>query len=660
VTPPPTAGARTRRRRPARGLWLALLAILAVVVVLILATVRYGPVLGDIRALRDSASRLAAEAGALEPQDVDRVTLQRLGQGVEEVEAHLAPLRELMDGDPLIGLMRGVPLVRTQIGSADHLVAAGDSIVEAGRTGLGLADRLVSLREANDADPSRPLMPALVELMATSTEDVDRIDGLLDEARGQLRAIPPDAVAQIRDARDLMAGPLERYAPLLDTYRELDDVLPGMLGWGGDRRYLVMALNPAELRPAGGYSGTIGVIGLRDGAIEELSFQDVYELDLRPGLPHIEPPEELRDHLLGEGQSWRLADAAWSPDFPSAARKALEFYEIQTGDGDFDGVIAVTTFAFDRLLEVIGAVEIEEYDVTVQPGEVTMTLLGETRGTPTSTEGRKDILDALARTAMQRLLAVPPEQWSGLLAAVADIGRQQHALAWFRGEEPQRLAVESGWSGALRADEADHLYVVESNVAPTSKYNLVVDRADSLVVTLARDGDALESLRLDWQNRGGEPGEPYASLRRFSNNPEGWYGSYLRVLVPPRSELVTANGRAADAIRGAERVAEEDGRTVFANYLFMPPGESTMTYFWSTPGAAQQEEDGWEYRLVVQKQPGARPHSLTVRVDLPDGATVTEASEGAVVSDDAVRLETTLETDVELWIRYTLPGEPAR
>ena len=103
--------------------------------------------------------------------------------------------------------------------------------------------------------------------------------------------------------------------------------------------------------------------------------------------PSSKRPSELTDHLLGSDQSWRLADAAWAADFPAGAQQALAFYELEANDDDLDGVIALTTYAVDRLLEVVGPIEVPGYGVTVQPGESTLTLLGETRGTETSVAG---------------------------------------------------------------------------------------------------------------------------------------------------------------------------------------------------------------------------------------------------------------------------------
>jgi len=87
----------------------------------------------------------------------------------------------------------------------------------------------------------------------------------------------------------------------------------------------------------------------------------------------------------------------------------------------------------------------------------------------------------------------------------------------------------------------------------------------------------------------------------------------------------------------------------------MPPGDSRLTYLWTVADAAVPVEDGWEYRLVVQKQPGARRSPLAIRIDLPEGATVTDAPEGAEVRDERVSLEALLDRDVEVVVRYTLP-----
>jgi hypothetical protein len=626
----------------------------------------------DVRAIRATAARLEAKASDLQPADLDRVALDGLRSDVTELEDRIGPIRSLLDG-PVGDVAGGLPVVGPQVAAAVSLMDATDSLTDVSHIGLDMVEQVVALREANDRDPSTSLMRGLTSIVATSADDVDRMSGLIEGARSDLAGIPDDAMGQLREARDLIARPLDRYAPLLDRYREVDDLVLSLLGWGGEKRYLVLAQNPAELRPAGGYAGTVGIITLRDGELVEQRFQNVYDLDLKRDLRYVQAPDDLIDYVLGEPseegeeqQSWRLADAAWSPDFPSSARTAAELYAIEADGARVDGVIAITTFALDRLLEVIGPVDVPDFGVVVEPGDVTMTLIEATRPgagptSPESLRGRKDVLDSLASTVMQRLLSLPPEQWMSMAGALEDIGAQRMAMAWLVDEAAQQQIEELGWGGAVRQDPGDYVYVVESNVAPTSKYNLAVQRSDSLVVKLDENGDALDSLQLHWQNDADKEGEPYETLRLASQNgPEGWYGAYLRVLVPEGSELVTASGEAESPISGVERIETESGRTLFGNALVMEPGESSLTYLWEVPSAATRADDGWEYRLVVQRQPGASTVPLDIRVDLPSGATVSSTSEGAVVDGDRVRLETDLTQDVELQVSYQLPGaEPA-
>lgn len=654
--PPASVGPAVQYRRPgALRTALAVLFGLAVLAGLMaLVAVRYLPYLDDLRELRVTAQRVSDQVRGLDAGDVGREAIDDLRADLALLDGGLAPFRGLLADDPLVAVAAWLPLVGDQVSGARSLVSAADELLVAADVGLDLADRYVELREAQAQDPDASLMQGLVGLMVDSRAQVDQLAAHVTSARAHLAAIPGSAVGQITSVRDLVGEPLERYAPLLDEYQALDDVLPEMLGWGGQKRYLVLAQNPAELRPAGGYIGTVGILTMRDGRLAESQFTDVYEYDLQKDNPYVEPPPAIRDHLVGN-EGWRLADAAWSPHFPTSARDAIRLYGSESGDTDIDGVIAITTYALDRILEAIGPVKVPGYDVTVRAGEVTFTILSVTRGTDESVAGRKAILDVLAETVLARLLALEPADMMPLAAAAQDIARERLVLAWFADPVAQGWIGGRSWAGEVRQEEGDHLYVVDSNVAPTSKYNLVVDRDTRLEVSLAPDGEAYHSLRLDWRNEAGREGEPYASIRSFSTNKDGLYATYTRVLVPADSELLSASGEALAPIGGVARIEQEAGRTVFANYLMIPPGDAHLEYEWTTREGSAVEVDGaWLYRLVVQKQPGHRPESLHVTLRLPEGARLLEADERLTFSDGVGSLETTLLEDVVLDVRYTL------
>ena len=77
----------------------------------------------------------------------------------------------------------------------------------------------------------------------------------------------------------------------------------------------------------------------------------------------------LANNLLGS-HSWQLADAGWSPDFPTSAANALKLYALKIGRrGHRWRVIGLNTYAVDDLLEATGPIEVPEYGVTVAPQE---------------------------------------------------------------------------------------------------------------------------------------------------------------------------------------------------------------------------------------------------------------------------------------------------
>ena len=130
------------------------------------------------------------------------------------------------------------------------------------------------------------------------------------------------------------------------------------------------------------------------------------------------------------------------------------------------------------------------------------------------------------------------------------------------------------------------------------------------------------------------------------------YGVFVRVLVPERSRLEQVRGGSFVRLTAAELVGTETGRTVFGNYLMVPPGETTLTYRWTSPYAADADRHGGLYRLLVQKQPGTRDEPLVVRITAPEGAWIAEASEGLRVDGRVATLETRLREDVAISIRY--------
>jgi hypothetical protein len=304
---------------------------------------------------------------------------------------------------------------------------------------------------------------------------------------------------------------------------------------------------------------------------------------------------------------------------------------------------------------VTGPLAVPSYGVTVQPGETTLTAMSLTRGVSNPNTQRKAFLNELGTILIDHIQNPSPAEAAKLPMAIAQILRDRELLVWLKDPALQRQIAADGFDGRVRTDAGDYLYVVESNLEPTSKYNLVVTRSDELTVALDDQGNASSTLDLTWLNNAMAQGEPYDSIRSYSTSQGGLYGAYVRVLTPSTTSLTSATGQGLDEIDDAEQTGIEASRNVFGNYVLMAPGESNLKYAWTTPTLASRASSGeWTYRLTVQKQPGLRTMPFTLNLQLPGGASVTSLPQGATSSAGTVTLETLLETDQTFEVRYRL------
>jgi len=642
-------------RRPARLSRRAVLLALAIAAVLVLAGValaafRYLPALDEARALRTDLETMVdrvREVGL----GVDRATMDALDADQASARGRLDRLRSLLAGDPLIRIARAFPPTAANIRGADDVVAGAGDLLDAVGQGLTIGRRFVGIREAQAADPgTASALSQLVELMATSRDSAVSAAASVASARQTLARVPDGLAGQVESIRDAMAERIDAYGPLLDTYVEVSARLPAILGWDGPRRYLVLTQDPAELRPTGGFIGSFGIIAFDKGRITERRFQDVVTLDYTNNYPFVRPPQELADYLLGARQSWQLADAGWSPDFPTSAQDALRLYTNESGDTRLDGVLGMTTYTIDELLKVTGPIAVPNYDVTIASGETTLKVLQLTRAASTPGGDRKAFLSAFADRILTSLLALPPRKWGDLLGAANTFGKGRMLLAWFRDPADQDLVAQSGFDGGVRQDPGDYLYPVDSNVAPPTKLNAWASRSLDLAVQIDAVGNARDTLAVTWENRVDMPDG--ATYRAMTNVGGHILGMYFRLLVPERSRIEEVSGGGLAPVNAPAVVEDEAGRMAIGTYLKIPPGQTSLRYTWTSPYAANADATGGTYRLTVQAQPGMLPGPLTLTIRVPDGYRITAASPGLTVAGAVATLATTFDRDVVVAVRY--------
>jgi len=653
-------GARRRRsrRRHGRGRRAALLALVALAALgaigALLAATRYLPALDAARALQAQATELTASARAA-GLGIDRAQVTAIEAQLATARTELDRVEGLLRDDPLVALARALPPTRDAVSGADGIAAASDALLGAAGRAVSLADRYVAIKERQTASAQgESTLAELVELLATSRDDLLAMQAGLDKAQGALAATPAHLPGELARVRDQLSARVADYGPAVDGLVRAQGVLPGIMGWGAPRRYLVLTQDAAELRPTGGFIGSFGTIALDAGRITERKFQDVFRLDLPWDYPFVTPPVALERYLLGPKQPWQLADANWSPDFPTSAQQAVALYANEGGPGPVDGVLAITTHTIDEILAVTGPVTVPDYGVTIASGETTLKVLQNTRRPSPGSTDRKAFLSDFAGVLFARLFALPPAKWLDL-AARSDAFRDGRLLqAWFADPAAEAEATALGLDGRVRQDAGDYVYPVDSNVAPASKLNAVTTRSLELTATLDEVGNAHDELAVTWHNAIESPAAaPYRALPDVGASRD--LGMYFRLLVPERSVLTRVGGGSRPALTAPADIDEEAGRTAFANYLRVPPGDTTVRYAWTSPYAADLGADGvFTYYLTVQRQPGLLAGPIAISIALPPGATVVDSSAGLGLHGGTLSASVPLDRDLVVAVRYRI------
>jgi hypothetical protein len=652
-------GSRAPGGRPGRlarfGSWaLVAFSALAIVVGLALAGNRYYALYRDARAGRaalQEAQSLMRERGL----NVSAGELATAESRLAEAQERLGSAWRRLDGDGLAALAGRLPWVGDQLKAARELLAMGVEAGQVGRLGVDAAREYQVVRD-QDAGPlssrARTIIDRTWGPMTAVAENVEVIKAW-QEALPQGDLLPPLASA-VRKAREDTAEVEE----LVRTYRDAADFLPQFLGFERPRTYLVLAQNNAELLPTGGLISVYGLMTLRDGRVEEMFFEDAVAFgerwQERTGR-YVEPPAPLRDYLLKDW-SWNLALANWSPDFPTAARQALTFFELGGGTREVDGVLAINVTTLEELLAVTGPVEVPEYGVTVNQENALEVTEALTRSPLEPGSDRKAFVAFLAEEVLDRLMKTPPSNWSALLETLERLRDSKSLLFYSDQPELQAPATRMGLDGALRQPEGDYLMLVDASVNST-KLNIVLHQDVSLTAELDELGNARVEVEVDYRNDlpAWERGRDPALVERLMLG--GMYGGYLRLFAAPGARLLEVRQDGASA--GVDEVASELGHSVFGRFFAVPSGESRrLSFSYVAPAVVRADSGVYEYRLFLQKQPGTAAVPWHLRIVPPEGARVLSVElDGEARAASDIDLSLDLRRDHEMVVRYRLPQE---
>ncbi|RMI12576.1 DUF4012 domain-containing protein [Cellulomonas triticagri] len=422
-----------------------MLIVLAVLlgVLLVLAgwlAVRVAQAAGALRDLQAAADGARPEVDALD------VTALSARLPAAQDAAHRAA--DAAD-DPVWRAATHLPFVGDDLAAVGAVARAADAL-----TRDAAPDLLAAAQALTGPAPSPTTTPrGWVDLtaLADAAPAVSRAAAVLDGLRDDLdRHDPADLVGPVAGPvttlRDALSG------DALRSVQDLADVLPALLGADGPRTYLLLSLNPAELRAQGGIVGAVAVLQVRDGAVGLVGQRSTADLPERPAsvLPLTEAEHALHGDRLGR---W-VQDTVLSPDFPRAAQLAAAFWTASTGQ-PVDGVLATDPVVVADVLAATGRT------VTADGREIggdalLAALLRDAYlgyGDPRSGDAFYAQVAAAAFGVLADALADPAAARS-VLPAVADAVAERRVLAWSAVPAEQARLAASPLGGAFLSGDA--------------------------------------------------------------------------------------------------------------------------------------------------------------------------------------------------------------
>ena len=521
---------------------------------------------------------------------------------------------------------RWLPKVGPLAGDAPALLAMADGLTEAGVLLWDAVEPTVTAFQAGE--PALELAP---DVFVRLTPVLPRARSAVAKARAAFETVDVDAFP------DRLQSPLKLLGsllPLLDDGLALAEAGPSLLGLDAPRTYLLLVLNESELRPGGGFITGVGEMRVEAGKIAEMAFADSYAADDFTQ-PYPLSPEPFSQFMGIDLLVFR--DSNWSPDFPTAARQALELYRPRH-EVTVDGIIAVDQRAVQRLLDVLGPLTLPGVDEPVTGA----TLLEQLYSTWAPEDGeldggwwkqRKSFMEPLAEAVMARVSGGDVD-WLSLAKTGQRLVTEKHILMYFVDTDVQAVLAARGWDGGLRAPEGDYAMVVEANLS-YNKASGKLDRAFTYEVDLTQSPPrATMTLAYTHTSTVDIACVPEARYDpEYTQMMDRCYWAYLRLYVPEDSRLVETNRHSipADSVANGEpwdglprvSAAPEGAYTVFEQAMLLPTKSRDVVYFtYNLPDdVIQQNPDGTlTYHLLWQKQAGLQNVPARVILHLPQNA----------------------------------------
>ena len=366
---------------------------------------------------------------------------------VGDLQAEAAAARSAVD-DPIVRAASVLPFVGPNLDAIREVTVTVDSLATDVMPSLVEIARTLQPSELAPKDGAIDLAPIERISPLLQTADV-----AVNEARQQLGGIDQSALVQpVGDAVGTLTDKLDDAAAVIGPGARTARLLPPMLGSAGQRTYLVLFQNPAEVRSTGGIFGSFALVTADNGKVTIID-----QGSATRDLGYFDPPvgdisgNELA--LYGNLMNRYPQDVNFTPDFPTAAELFAQMYQVRT-ETIVDGVVAIDPVALSYMLEGSPGVDIGE-GLTMTADNLVQTLLSEVyrQFDGVNQSERDDFLDDATNKVFAHVMSGKTDP-KALIDGLRKASDERRILIFSANGDEQGDIAKTGLAGSLTSDAA--------------------------------------------------------------------------------------------------------------------------------------------------------------------------------------------------------------
>lgn len=271
-------------------------------------------------------------------------------------------------------------------------------------------------------------------------------------------------------------------AAKINKYKLLSE---SVLGLKGKKNILLLFMNNAEQRYAGGFIGSVGYVTVDGGKIKADPVRSVYYYDRK--FEEVRYIEKSADPTEGD-VLYTLRDSGQSLDWTLNGKRAKTIFEKESGK-KVDIVVGITPDILKYLLKKTGPIYLNEYDKTISYDNIIETLQSEVEYGQDKIDGKdpKTILSVLSNKLIERFSSQNLNQLISFGSDMKELADKRQVVIYSPSFELASLLKDLKYDGSLVNFVSDYFMIAEKNVS-VDKSNAFIERQLERKVHLNSDG----------------------------------------------------------------------------------------------------------------------------------------------------------------------------